>query len=145
MKTIVRSVWAFFLVLGMSLIGSSCQNSNSNNEILTRESFMNIIAEEKLTMVDFYTTWCGPCKMMDPFVKEIRFEGLFIGVELIQSDLIEPFIKYVINKGVLIDFFLFDPNSFRIAPPLIIEYHHLDKAIEIIIEGLNHVANLDLI
>jgi acetylornithine/N-succinyldiaminopimelate aminotransferase len=80
-----------------------------------------------------------------PFVKEIRFEGLFIGVELIQSDLIEPFIKYVINKGVLIDFFLFDPNSFRIAPPLIAEYHHLDKAIEIILEGLNHVASLDLI
>jgi thioredoxin 1 len=85
MKTIVRSVWAFFLVLGMSLIGSSCQNSNSNNEILTRESFMNIIAEEKLTMVDFYTTWCGPCKMMDPFVKEIKAENSDI-VNVLQVD-----------------------------------------------------------
>jgi len=85
MKTIVRSVWAFFLVLGMSLIGNSCQNSNSNNEILTRESFMNIIAEEKLTMVDFYTTWCGPCKMMDPFVKEIKAENSDI-VNVLQVD-----------------------------------------------------------
>jgi len=85
MKTIVRSVWAFLLVLGMSLIGSSCQNSNSNNEILTRESFMNIIAEEKLTMVDFYTTWCGPCKMMDPFVKEIKAENSDI-VNVLQVD-----------------------------------------------------------
>ena len=85
MKTIVRSVWAFFLVLGMSLIGSSCQNSNSNNEILTRESFINIIAEEKLTMVDFYTTWCGPCKMMDPFVKEIKAENSDI-VNVLQVD-----------------------------------------------------------
>lgn len=85
MKTIVRSVWAFFLVLGMSLIGSSCQNSNSNNEIVTRESFMNIIAEEKLTMVDFYTTWCGPCKIMDPFVKEIKAENSDI-VNVLQVD-----------------------------------------------------------
>ncbi len=85
MKTIVCSVWAFFLFLGMSLIGSSCQNSNSNNEILTRESFMNIIAEEKLTMVDFYTTWCGPCKMMDPFVKEIKAENSDI-VNVLQVD-----------------------------------------------------------
>lgn len=85
MKTIVRSLWAFFLVLGMSLVGSSCQNSNSNNEILTRESFMNIIAEEKLTMVDFYTTWCGPCKMMDPFVKEIKEENSDI-VNVLQVD-----------------------------------------------------------
>jgi thioredoxin 1 len=85
MKTIVRSLWAFFLVLGMSLVGSSCQNSNSSNEILTRESFMNIIAEEKLTMVDFYTTWCGPCKMMDPFVKEIKEENSDI-VNVLQVD-----------------------------------------------------------
>lgn len=85
MKTIVRSLWAFFLVLGMSLVGSSCQNSNNADEVLTRESFMNIIAEEKLTMVDFYTTWCGPCKMMDPFVKEIKTENSDI-VNVLQVD-----------------------------------------------------------
>jgi thioredoxin 1 len=46
---------------------------------------MNIIAEEKLTMVDFYTTWCGPCKMMDPFVKEIKAENSDI-VNVLQVD-----------------------------------------------------------
>jgi thioredoxin 1 len=85
MKTIIRSVWAFLLIFGMSFFGSSCQNSNSSNEVLTRESFMNTIAEEKLTMVDFYTTWCGPCKMMDPFVKEIKAENSDI-VNVIQVD-----------------------------------------------------------
>lgn len=30
------------------------------------------IAENKLTVVDFYTTWCGPCKRMDPFVRKLK-------------------------------------------------------------------------
>ena len=85
MKTIVRNVWAFLLILGMSFYGSSCQNTKTTDEVLTRESFMNTIAEEKLTMVDFYTTWCGPCKMMDPFVKEIKAENSDI-VNVIQVD-----------------------------------------------------------
>lgn len=85
MKTIVNGVWAFFLVLGMSIAGSSCQNSGSSSEVITKESFMNTIAEEKLSMVDFYTTWCGPCKMMDPFVKEIKAENSDI-VNVMQVD-----------------------------------------------------------
>ncbi len=85
MKTIVRNTWVAVLFLGMSLFISSCQNTSSDNEVITKESFMNTISEEKLTMVDFYTTWCGPCKMMDPFVKEIKSENSDI-VNVLQVD-----------------------------------------------------------
>jgi thioredoxin 1 len=85
MKTIVRNTWVAVLFLGMSLFSSSCQNSSLDNEVITKESFMNTISEEKLTMVDFYTTWCGPCKMMDPFVKEIKSENSDI-VNVLQVD-----------------------------------------------------------
>lgn len=34
--------------------------------------FDKMIAGEKLTMVDFYTTWCGPCKMMAPHVVKLK-------------------------------------------------------------------------
>ncbi len=85
MKTIVRNTWVAVLFLGMSLFISSCQNTSSDNEVITKESFMNTISEEKLTMVDFYTTWCGPCKMMDPFVKEIKSENSDV-VNVLQVD-----------------------------------------------------------
>ena len=37
-------------------------------------------------LVDFWATWCGPCKRMDPFVKEVKAENADINVLQVDAE-----------------------------------------------------------
>jgi thioredoxin 1 len=48
-------------------------------------SFENIIKSEKPVLIDFFGSWCGPCKMLTPILKQVK-DSLGERISIIKID-----------------------------------------------------------
>lgn len=48
-------------------------------------SFQNLIDSDKPVLIDFFATWCGPCQMLGPILKDVK-ESLGERISIIKVD-----------------------------------------------------------
>lgn len=51
----------------------------------TEENFNDLVAGE-MTIVDFFATWCGPCKMLGPVLEEVASDRNEVQIVKIDVD-----------------------------------------------------------
>lgn len=67
---------------------------------ITDESFEIEVEKEKmLTLVDFWATWCGPCRKLSPVIEELanEFEGKVKFVKIKADENLQTAQKYSIS------------------------------------------------
>ncbi len=107
----------------------SCAAALASLKVLLREPWISEVERKSLRFEEGLKG--------HPAIKEIRRAGLLIAVDFKREDYAERIIPLLLEEGVISDYFLFNPTSFRIAPPLSISEEEIEMAIESILKGVD--------
>ena len=75
-------------------------------------------------------------------IKSVKGKGLMLSLEFENTDLNFKIIETCIKNGLIVDWFLFNTNSMRITPPLIITEEEIKTACAIILKSIDEVVLL---
>jgi acetylornithine/succinyldiaminopimelate/putrescine aminotransferase len=89
---------------------------------------LNVIIEENLVETCNSKSALFKNELIHPLISEVRGEGLLLAVQLIDSEYVRFAISHAPDYGLILDYFLFCDNAFRIAPPLIISDEEISLA-----------------
>lgn len=78
-------------------------------------------------------------KLVHPRIKELRTAGLWAAIEVESPDILHAVIAKCLEAGLIMDWFLFNEKSLRMAPPLTITMEELDLVCDQILEILDGI------
>ncbi|MES2567295.1 MAG: aspartate aminotransferase family protein [Bacteroidota bacterium] len=77
--------------------------------------------------------------LIHPAIKQIKGKGFMLSLDFEEADLNFEIIETCVKNGLIVDWFLFNTHSLRIAPPLIITEAEIRMACQIILDSIDEV------
>jgi acetylornithine/succinyldiaminopimelate/putrescine aminotransferase len=102
---------------------------------------LNVIINEKLVESCNSKSAVFKKELTHPLITEIRGEGLLLAVQLKKPEHVNYVISHAPDYGLILDYFLFCCDAFRIAPPLTISYSEISHACIQLIKLLDDAMN----
>ena len=109
-----------------------CAAAKATLEVLLKENLPEKVLEKEAFILE---------KLQHPIIKEVRSSGMMMAVELTRRKYLKHVVSQAFESGALIDYFLFNDRSFRLAPPLIYTIEELDAALDILLAAMDFAEN----
>ncbi len=111
----------------------SCAAGKAFLDILTEPGFMQDIERKGALMHSLLKGVSG--------IQEIRRKGMTMAIDTGDSRKNAEIIRQLFAKGYIVDYLLFNPSSFRIAPPLIIKDEEIHHAMTVVRDVIAEVES----
>jgi len=105
----------------------SCAAALANLQVLTKENWIQQVHAKSIVFKQL---------LKHPAILEVRTAGLLVAVELGGFEHVQKVVRKCLEKGVIVDWFLFNNRSLRIAPPLIIDENQIEWACEQVLDAI---------
>jgi acetylornithine/succinyldiaminopimelate/putrescine aminotransferase len=106
----------------------SCAAGNAALKFLTKSNLMDEVAEKEALFREL---------LVHPKIKGISGKGLMLALQLDSFEEVERTMRRCIERGVIIDWFLYNLECLRISPPLIITKKQIREVCEALKEALD--------
>lgn len=108
-----------------------CAASNATLNVLLEEKLVERVAEKEKLIREL---------LKHPQIRSIKGKGLLLAIEFDSYEQNKIIIDKCIEKGVIVDWFLFNAKAMRIAPPLTISEEELIFSCKVIMESIDEIA-----
>ncbi len=93
-------------------------------------TFGEILQQDKPVLVDFFATWCGPCKMQSPILEELK-QRVGDSASIIKIDVdVNPQVAGKYNVQGVPTLILFKKGEIRWRQSGVVQARELEKLIQ---------------